>query len=138
MNTQSYIGARGDAEFRAQQAGALREWARNKSTPIIAIGDYNFDYDFNTQKGNAAFDEFLKDGVWKWIKPVELIDTNWSDDGNGHDRYPDSMLDFNFVAGAAKHWNAKCRVIVRDGDFPDDDETSDHRPVELILTEINQ
>jgi endonuclease/exonuclease/phosphatase family metal-dependent hydrolase len=109
--------ARGDAEFRQQQAAALREWARNKSTPIIAIGDYNFDYDFKTQKGNLAFDEFLKDGVWKWIKPVEMIDTNWSDD-NGVDRYPDSMLDFNFVAGAAKDLKAECRVIVRDGDFP--------------------
>ena len=34
--------ARGDAEFRTQQAGALREWARTKSTPIVAIGDFNF------------------------------------------------------------------------------------------------
>ena len=126
--------ARGDAEFRALQAAGLREWARNKSTPIVAIGDYNFDYDFHTKKGNAGFDEFLKDGVWKWIKPEPMIDTNWSDDGKGNDRYPNSMLDFNFVAGAAKDWEAECRVIVREGDFPDDDTTSDHRPVELILT----
>lgn len=128
--------ARDDAEFRQQQAGAVREWARNKSTPMVAIGDCNFDYDFSTQKGNAGFDEFIRDGVWKWIEPVRMIDTNWSGD-NGVDRYPDSMLDFNFVAGAAKQWNAKCRVIVRHGDFPDDDKTSDHRPVELILTGIN-
>ena len=33
------------------------------------------------------------------MKPPELIDTQWSDDGNGGDRYPDSMLDFAFVAG---------------------------------------
>lgn len=102
--------------------------------PIIAIGDYNFDYDFNTQKGNSGFDAFLKDGVWKWIQPEEMIDTNWSDDGKGNDRYPDSLLDFNFVAGAAKDWKAECRVIVREGDFPDDHKTSDHRPVELILS----
>jgi hypothetical protein len=125
--------ARENTEFRQQQAAGLREWARTKTTPIIAIGDYNFDFDFPTQKGKLAFDEFLKDGVWKWIKPVEMIDTNWSDDGQGKDRYPDSMLGFNFVAGAAKDWKAECRVIVRDGDFPDDDKTSDHRPVELIL-----
>ena len=127
--------ARGDADFREQQATGLREWARTKSVPMIAIGDYNFGYEFKSKKGNAGFDAFLKDGVWKWIQPVELIDTNWSDDnGNGGDRYPDSMLDFNFVAGAAKDWKAECRVIVRDGDFPDDDKTSDHRPVELILS----
>jgi hypothetical protein len=66
-----------------------------------------------------------------------MIDTNWSDD-NGVDRYPDSMLDFNFVAGAAKDWKAECRVIVRDGDFPDDKKTSDHRPVQLVLTWTEQ
>ena len=81
----------------------MREWARTKSVPMICIGDFNFDYDFHTKKGNSGFDAFLLDGVWKWIQPVELIDTNWSDD-NGKDRYPDSMLDFNFVAGAAKEW----------------------------------
>ena len=126
--------ARGDAEFRAQQAAGLREWARTKSVPIVAIGNYNFDYDFKTQKGNSGFDAFLQDGVWKWIKPDPMIDTNWSDNGNGGDRYPDSLLDFSFVAGAAKDWEAECRVIVRDGDFPDDEMTSDHRPIELILT----
>jgi endonuclease/exonuclease/phosphatase family metal-dependent hydrolase len=125
--------ARGNAEFRAQQAGGLREWARTKSEPIIAIGDYNFDYDFHTKKGNAGFDAFLADGVWKWIQPKPMIDSNWSDDGNGNDHYPDSLLDFNFVAGAAKDWHALCRVIIREGDFPDDDKTSDHRPVELVL-----
>ena len=40
--------------------------------------------------------------TWKWIKPEPLVDTNWADhDGDGDDDYPDSMLDFIFVAGAA-------------------------------------
>ena len=43
------------------------------------------------------------------------------------------MLGSNFVAGAAKDWNAECQVIVREGDFPDDESTSDHRPVYLQL-----
>ena len=38
-----------------------------------------------------------------------------------------------FVSGPAKRWDPKCRVIVRPGDFPDNDKTSDHRPVELRL-----
>ena len=45
-----------------------------------------------------------------------------------------SMLDFNFVAGGVKDWKAESRVIVRDGDFHDDDKTSDHRPVELTIS----
>ena len=41
----------------------------------------------------------------KWLRPEELIDSNWSDinprfpDDQRTDRYPDSILDFIFVAG---------------------------------------
>jgi hypothetical protein len=38
-----------------------------------------------------------------------------------------------FVAGTAKDCNAPSRVIVRKGDFPDDERTADHRPVELVV-----
>lgn len=126
--------ARGNEEFRQGQARSLREWARTKSIPIIAIGDYNLDYEFATKKGNKAFDEMMKDNVWTWVRPTPLVDTNWSDrDGDGIDNYIDSLLDFSFVAGAAKTWKASSRVIVRENDFPDDEKTSDHRPVELTL-----
>jgi endonuclease/exonuclease/phosphatase family metal-dependent hydrolase len=125
--------ARGNAEFRQEQASGLREWARDQTLPVIAIGDFNFDYNFAEKEGNEAFSLFMQDGVWKWIRPEPLIDSNWSDDGKGGDRYPGSMLDFAFVASSAKGLACKCRVIVTDGDFPDDDATSDHRPVELIV-----
>ena len=42
------------------------------------------------------------------------------------------MLDFVFVAGWPDGWQAECSVIVRDQDFPDDEATSDHRPVEEV------
>ncbi len=83
------------------------------------------DYDFRTKEGNDAFVEMLRDNVWIWIKPTEFIDSNWSDsDGDGNDNYPDSMLDFAFVAGPAKDWNPVCKVLVLEDDFPDDDTTS--------------
>lgn len=126
--------ARGNADLRTKQAIGLREWARDQNVAVINIGDFNMDYDFHTQKGNAAFPEMLRDNVYNWVKPVELIDTNWADqDGDGKDNYPDSMLDFAFVAGPAKEWQPVCHVVVRDGDFPDDKTTSDHRPIELKL-----
>ena len=126
--------ARGDEELRKKQAIGLREWARDQSLPIIAVGDFNFDYDFATKNGNEAFRQFMQDGIWKWVKPEKLIDTNWADrNKDGKDDYPDSMLDFVFVANGAKEWRTECRVIERDGDFPDDEKTSDHRPVELIV-----
>lgn len=70
--------------------------------------------------------------MWHWVKPRELIDTNWSDD-NGGDRYPDSMLDFAFAADAETKWKTESRVIVRPGNFPDDEKTADHKPVEVTI-----
>ena len=79
--------ARGDKIFRQAQARTLREWARTKSSPIVAIGDYNLDFVFATERGNPAFEEMMRDNVWKWIRPDSLVDTNWSDrDGDGIDK----------------------------------------------------
>ncbi len=125
--------ARGEEDLRTEQARMLRKWAEDSTEPIIAAGDFNFDFDFHTQKGNAGFDAMMDGNVWTWLKPNPLIDTNWSDDrqikDRRVDRYPDSILDFVFVANSAKGWNGNSRVIVRDGDFPDSDKTSDHRPL---------
>ena len=106
-----------------------------QALPTITAGDFNMDFEFATQRGNDAFTEMLRDNVWQWVRPEELIDTNWSDpDGDGMDNFPGSMLDFAFVAGRAKDWQPASNMIVRDGDFPDDETTSDHRPIELLLT----
>ncbi|MCU0710933.1 MAG: hypothetical protein MUC43_02660 [Pirellula sp.] len=125
--------ARGEAELRADQAKMLVKWAERIGEPAISAGDHNFDFDFKTQKGNPAFDAMVDGDVWSWVKPNPLIDSNWSDDrrvtDRRVDRYPDSILDFIFVANQAKSWNGKSIVVVRPGDFPDSDKTSDHRPI---------
>ena len=46
---------------------------------------------------------------------------------------PDSMLDGAYVGGPAKQWFSSCSVITWPGDFPDDEGTSDHRPIKLTL-----
>ncbi|MEM9643709.1 MAG: hypothetical protein AAF989_01850 [Planctomycetota bacterium] len=126
--------ARGKSEVRQRQARGLTAWAKAVSLPVIAIGDYNFDFEFSTRRGNGAFEIFQADETWKWVEPKPLIDSNWYDgDGDGKDDYEGSILDFAFLAGQAKGWNARSRVIVREGDFPDDDQTSDHRPIEVIV-----
>jgi hypothetical protein len=126
--------ARGNANLRQDQAKALQRWVADQELPALAIGDFNFDYSFISQSGNAAFEEFLQGDHWKWVRPEPLVDTNWADrDNDGIDDYPDSCLDFVFVGGKAKSWIAWADVIVRDGDFPDDETTSDHRPVELTV-----
>jgi hypothetical protein len=126
--------ARGKAEIRQQQCVAFCQWAKAQTKPVIAIGDYNLDYVFETKKGNEAFDIFMGANVFDWVQPVPLIDSNWYDgDGDGLDDYPGSILDFAFVAGDAKQWKPRSQVVVRAGDFPDDLKRSDHRPIELVL-----
>jgi len=132
--------ARGDESVRNRQAIGLRNWAAAQKLPVLAIGDFNFDYEFRTQKGNRACEGFFEGGHWKWLKPAELVDSNWADVNprmlleERKDQYPGSILDFVFVAGPAKAWTAKSWVVVRDGDFPDTGETSDHRPVAASIT----
>ncbi len=126
--------ARGSEQLRNRQATMLVEWAKEQTLPIIAVGGYNFDYDIPTRKGNQAFDLFLNDQTWQWIQPNPMVDTNWADRNNdGKDDYPDSMLDFSFAAGAAKQWELKSEIIVREGDFPDNDQTSDQRPIRTTV-----
>lgn len=125
--------ARGEEELRIDQARALRRWAADRADPIVAAGDFNFDYVFATARGNAAFDAMVEGDTWKWLKPDPLVDSNWSEDRQkgtpGVDSYPGSILDFVFVANGAKAWQGTSDVVVRAGDFPDDDRTSDHRPI---------
>lgn len=125
--------ARGEADLRTEQARMLVKWAADRNEPVITAGDFNFDYDFKTQQGNPAFQAMMADGVWEWLKPDPLVDSNWSDDrqvvGQRVDRYPDSILDFVFVANGAKQWQGESDVVVRASDFPDNDQTSDHRPL---------
>lgn len=121
--------ARGNAQVRETQAAGLREWARAQVKPVLAVGDFNFDYDFHTAQGNPAMTLFLQDEIWTWVRPEPLIDSNWADrNGDGIDDYPDSLLDLAFVSKLAQGWPTKCEIIVRPNDFPDDRTTSDHRP----------
>ena len=73
--------------FPSQSIQHAPLWATdNQELPIIGIGDYNFDFDFPTRRGNPVFDEFHLDYVWYWVEPEKLVDTNWSDrDGDGVD-----------------------------------------------------
>nr|WP_319514373.1 endonuclease/exonuclease/phosphatase family protein [uncultured Cohaesibacter sp.] len=124
---------RGNEKKRLSQAIGLREWARMQSLPIIAVGDYNFDYDVDLNVGNVAFDAFVDQGIFEWLMPETLVATNWSDTkpADGQNDY-NSVLDFIFVSGA--DIDGVSTIFVRDNDFPDDEYTSDHRPVVALLT----
>ncbi len=61
-----------------------------------------------------------------------MITTNWSDNNNDDENDYNSILDFVFLANV--DWAAISKIIAKDEDFPDDEYTSDHRPVLGIMS----
>lgn len=116
-------------DARRTQATILNQWAANQTLPVVATGDYNFDWNVTTEAHDLGYDLMVVGNAWKWIKPATLVTTQCSGDPCAFN----SVLDFIFVAGPAKTWAATSEIIVRPGDFPDDASTSDHRPVKAIL-----
>lgn len=114
-------GSDGEEFSRHAQSRALRIWAsRRTSSPLVMLGDFNYDWHVETSAQDEGY-VLLTAGDLRWIRPVELLPTISG--------YP-SVLDFVFANEAARAWAWMSRIIVRPGDFPDTDGTSDHRPVE--------
>lgn len=115
-----------DAE-RIKQAQMLSDWAEQQTLPVIAVGDYNFDWEVKGGESDhdRGYDLMTADGVWKWVRPAQLVTTECS----GWPCRFDSVLDFVFAAGPAQKWRAESEIVVAPGDFPDDKAKSDHRPV---------
>jgi len=122
---------RSDEETRHRQAQMLNAWGASQTLPVIALGDYNFDW--NLPNGDAdhdvGYDNLTKDGVWEWIRPAELVTTQCSGWPCGYN----SVLDFVFVTGPARNWNISSEIIVVANDFPDDLTTPDHRPLLAVV-----
>lgn len=120
---------RTENDSRHQQAQILNTWARSQTLPIIAVGDYNFDY--NVAEGDAGkrdrgFDLMTQDDVFTWVRPEPLHVSLCSD------RYS-SILDFIFVANEAKSWTVERSEVLysspSENYCPDDDLQSDHFPI---------
>lgn len=115
---------------RNEQSQLLNEWARDAAEyklPIIAVGDYNYYYETDESRYELGLDLLTADNVFKWVKPADLVPTQCTVDGNRC--VFNTVVDFVFVSGDAQTWNGTSRIVVRDGDLPDDDFSSDHRPV---------
>ncbi|MDB4444405.1 hypothetical protein N9174_03615 [bacterium] len=114
---------RSKAARRLQQASMLNDWASRQQLPVIAVGDYNFDWsviDGDTDH-DEGYDNMTANSVFEWVRPAILLNT--------HDSDFNSVLDFVFASRDAKNWAVNSTILVEHNDFPDTNETSDHRPV---------
>ncbi len=112
-------------DLRHEQARLLNRWAKKQTLPIIAVGDYNFDWDVEKgeKKHDKGYDLLTEKEVFRWVKPEMILKTHCSTKYN-------SVLDFIFVSGAAKNWNASAKILYPEASYcPDTDQKSDHRPV---------
>jgi endonuclease/exonuclease/phosphatase family metal-dependent hydrolase len=115
---------------RHEQARLLNAWAREQTLPVIAVGDYNYDWDVvqGETRHDQGFDEMTRDGVFVWVRPTMLVNTQCS-------RQFNSVLDFIFAAGPAKAWQGTSEILERQPEYcPDTNATSDHRPVLATFT----
>ncbi|MFW7381501.1 MAG: endonuclease/exonuclease/phosphatase family protein [Oligoflexus sp.] len=118
---------RSRASDRHQQARLLNEWGRQSSVPIVAVGDYNFDWDLQRKGRDLGYDLLTKDETFQWVQPDELIKTQCSP------RY-NTILDFIFLSSQARSWKASSKIKFPEPEYCDKDPfRSDHRPVTALI-----
>ncbi len=118
--------ARGDASLRVRQAQGLQNWVQSQEVPVIAAGDFNFDYEIDDGMGNPAMTAFLEGDHWQWIRPQSLYATQSSSAFH-------SILDFVFTAHFPETWELRSNILRIVEPFEDTALISDHRPVEAVI-----
>jgi len=89
---------------------------------VIAVGDYNFDYEIDNGKGNQGFKNMQAGATWKWVRPERLHQTQLSP------RFY-SVLDFVFTSKLPATWKASSWIRTDVVPAKDDNKNSDHRPL---------
>ncbi|MFZ1024899.1 MAG: endonuclease/exonuclease/phosphatase family protein [Limnoraphis robusta] len=117
-------------EFRHEQARLLNRWAQKQQLPIIAVGDYNFDWDVKNgeNKRDSGYDLLTENDVLTWVRPQQIIATHCSS------RY-NTVLDFVFISSPIKPSSASSKILYPEADYcPDTPQKSDHRPVKATIS----
>ena len=112
---------RGNAQARQKQSKQLLDWAQRKEYPVIMTGDFNYDWDIDSEKGNKAFQIFTDGSKMRWLKPEPIVKSTC------HTSY-NSILDFIFEK-AGTSWGQKSVIIDLGNNCPDTEITPDHKPV---------
>lgn len=113
---------RSDSAARKEQAQKLNKWAAQQALPVIAVGDFNFDWSLKNGSRDAGFDELTRHDVFNWVIPSALRPSQC-------DPEYQSILDFVFVSGRAQKWLSKSEILDSGASYCEDVEESDHVPV---------
>lgn len=117
---------RSNAEKRHEQSDILYEWVSQQDLPIIAVGDYNYDWDINDGKSkhDKGFDILTQNNLLRWLQPKELVPTHC-------DKQYNTILDFVFINRIEKTWQAKSKILQQTESFCINEKQggSDHRPI---------
>ncbi|MEZ4316645.1 MAG: endonuclease/exonuclease/phosphatase [Myxococcota bacterium] len=120
---------RTDDAARVQQAQMLNAWAASETLPLVAVGDYNFDWAVEGGEADhdAGYDQMVANSTWVWVRPDTLVATQCSFAFDG-------VLDFTFVGNNAKNWPSSSEVLFTQNVYcQDSPQKPDHRPVLATL-----
>lgn len=117
---------RSNAGKRHEQSEIIYKWVKQQDLPIIAVGDYNYDWDIERgqDKHDKGFDILTKDKLLKWVKPKELVPTHC-------DKQYNTVLDFVFINEIQKSWRTESKILETSNAFCKNEKHggSDHRPI---------
>lgn len=119
---------------RHQQATLINQWATSQPIPVIALGDFNFDWDVENGENDHddGYDNMTANDVFKWVQPPTLMKTQCSP------RY-NSVLDFVFVSHSFRTTTNSSEILLTDNDYctTNTDNESDHRPIYASIGDGN-
>jgi endonuclease/exonuclease/phosphatase family metal-dependent hydrolase len=122
---------RSKADKRHEQSQDLNAWIQQQTLPVIAVGDYNYDWDVENgeTQHDRGYDLLTANNVVGWVKPETLLPTNC------HTQFT-SVLDFIFVTNdISTTWHPQSTIEMSQENYcPDSDATSDHRPIKATFT----
>ena len=122
---------RRDTARRNRQALLIRDWVLAQDLPAILVGDYNFDYDPNKGRGNAAFEIFTEDPGLVWLQPPCIVAGTCPSTGTQCDDRFNSIMDFVLLAHQGRGWKGRSAILMQQPDYCERERRgyADHRPV---------
>jgi len=113
----------GTPNRRQVQAQMLNQWVANQTLPVIAVGDYNFDFEIDSSTHDPAMDLLLENQHFFWVYPPLLVRTNCNFN------FDDAILDFFFVNRQGLKWSPESEIMIHYEDCLIPNANSDHRAI---------